>query len=90
MTTDYSELTPEQQYSTVRQRLLQLEQQHLLATVNQAAAEAAGELEQATAFAAQADKWDKSAGAVRAILSGLPAPAEPERKGTPVPGPRAR
>ncbi len=71
---DYTELTADQQYRTVQQRLLQLEQQHLMATINQAAAGAAGEAEQAATFATQAVQWEKSAAAVREILDGMSAP----------------
>lgn len=89
---EYTELTPDQQYKVVQQRLLQIEQQHLLAVVNAAAADAADEEEQCAVLTNQATKWAASATAVREILSTMEVPDTPERvrplRSEPAPRPR--
>lgn len=78
---DYSQLTPAQQYQIVQGRLAQLQQQHLLTSVNLVGAIAAGETPQAETMAKQLAQWELAISAVQKMLDEMPAPT-PDPDGT--------
>ena len=78
---DYTALTEADRYRITRQKLQQYEQAHAVAVIDQAAAAAAGEAEQAKGFESQIAKWEQAAAAARKLLAELPEPPAPPEPG---------